>query len=167
LCSSTRLGTHRYSRDHSQSGRGTQANTYSDRTCSQGASSDPGEGALVLLSQKVAANDGENSSAMGRLEMDLRSSNDGEARFSAHVEGLTSVIGHADRAKPLRDYCLADGAHASPERDCLWNTRRWSSDGQTAVMKVGTYRPIASYGASQHGHRGPLRLVRARKHAHR
>ncbi len=22
------------------------------------------------------------------------------------VEGLTSVIGHADRAKPLRDYCL-------------------------------------------------------------
>jgi SRSO17 transposase len=38
--------------------------------------------------------------------MDLRSSNDGEARFSAYVEGLTSVIGHADRAKPLRDYCL-------------------------------------------------------------
>ena len=38
--------------------------------------------------------------------MDLRSSNDGEARFSAYVEGLTSVIRHADRAKPLRDYCL-------------------------------------------------------------
>ena len=32
--------------------------------------------------------------------------NDGEARFSAYMEGLTSVIGHADRAKPLRDYCL-------------------------------------------------------------
>jgi SRSO17 transposase len=28
-----------------------------------------------------------------------------EARFSAYVEGLVSVIGHADRAKPLRDYC--------------------------------------------------------------
>ena len=26
--------------------------------------------------------------------------------MSAYVEGLTSVIGHADRAKPLRDYCL-------------------------------------------------------------
>ena len=38
--------------------------------------------------------------------MGLRRSNDGEARFSAYVEGLTSVIGHADRAKPLRDYCL-------------------------------------------------------------
>src|SRR5262249_16299350 len=45
-CSSTRLGTHRYSGDDSQSGRGTQANTYSDRTRSQGASSDTGEGSL-------------------------------------------------------------------------------------------------------------------------
>ena len=38
--------------------------------------------------------------------MGLPRSNDGEARFSAYVEGLTSVIGHADRAKPLRDYCV-------------------------------------------------------------
>ena len=30
----------------------------------------------------------------------------GEARFSAYVAGLVSVIGHADRAQPLRDYCL-------------------------------------------------------------
>jgi SRSO17 transposase len=29
-----------------------------------------------------------------------------ESRFSAYVEGLVSVIGHADRAKPLGDYCL-------------------------------------------------------------
>jgi SRSO17 transposase len=26
-------------------------------------------------------------------------------RFSAYIEGLVSVIGHADRARPLRDYC--------------------------------------------------------------
>ena len=38
--------------------------------------------------------------------MALPRSKDGEARFSAYAEGLTSVIGHADRAKPLRDYCL-------------------------------------------------------------
>ena len=38
--------------------------------------------------------------------MGLPRLNDGEERFSAYVEGLTSVIGHADRAKPLRDYCL-------------------------------------------------------------
>jgi SRSO17 transposase len=27
------------------------------------------------------------------------------ARFSAYIEGLVSVIGHADRVRPLRDYC--------------------------------------------------------------
>ena len=31
--------------------------------------------------------------------MGLPRSNDGEERFSAYVEGLTNVIGHADRAK--------------------------------------------------------------------
>src|SRR6201982_3777644 len=31
---------------------------------------------------------------------------DSASRFEAYVEGLVSVIGHADRAKPLRDYCL-------------------------------------------------------------
>lgn len=29
-----------------------------------------------------------------------------ELRFEAYVEALTAVIGHADRATPLRDYCL-------------------------------------------------------------
>src|SRR5580765_3060042 len=28
-----------------------------------------------------------------------------KARFAAYVEKLTEVIGHADRAGPLRDYC--------------------------------------------------------------
>src|ERR1700752_4696665 len=28
-----------------------------------------------------------------------------EERFSAYVDGLAEVIGHADRVKPLRDYC--------------------------------------------------------------
>src|SRR6202795_3868566 len=27
-------------------------------------------------------------------------------RFETYVQGLVSVIGHADRAKPLRDYCM-------------------------------------------------------------
>jgi SRSO17 transposase len=38
--------------------------------------------------------------------MDLQSATSSEARFAAYVEGLVSVIGHADRAGPLRDYCL-------------------------------------------------------------
>jgi SRSO17 transposase len=36
------------------------------------------------------------------MDLQARSS---ERRFWAYVEGLVSVIGHADRAKPLRDYC--------------------------------------------------------------
>ena len=38
--------------------------------------------------------------------MALRAAFNSESRFSAYVEGLVSVIGHADRASPLRDYCL-------------------------------------------------------------
>src|SRR6476659_2009521 len=38
--------------------------------------------------------------------MGLPKAGDAASRFSAYVEGLASVIGHADRAKPLRDYCV-------------------------------------------------------------
>src|SRR6266567_1083214 len=38
--------------------------------------------------------------------MDRQALEDSESRFAAYVEGLTSVIGHADRAAPLRDYCV-------------------------------------------------------------
>jgi SRSO17 transposase len=45
--------------------------------------------------------------------MGLEPEADGASRFAAFVEQLTSVIGHADRAEPLRDYCVgllaADG----------------------------------------------------------
>jgi SRSO17 transposase len=37
--------------------------------------------------------------------MGLESADGSEARFSSYVEGLASVIGHADRVSPLRDYC--------------------------------------------------------------
>ena len=36
--------------------------------------------------------------------MSLPKSGEAASRFSAYVEGLTSAIGHADRARPLRDY---------------------------------------------------------------
>jgi SRSO17 transposase len=38
--------------------------------------------------------------------MNLRSADSSKSRFAAYVEGLVSVNGHADRADPLRDYCL-------------------------------------------------------------
>src|ERR1700704_842381 len=37
--------------------------------------------------------------------MNLMSEETIEARFAAYVEGLSSVLGHADRIGPLRDYC--------------------------------------------------------------
>jgi SRSO17 transposase len=37
--------------------------------------------------------------------MNLESMADAASRFAAFVEELTSIIGHADRAVPLRDYC--------------------------------------------------------------
>src|SRR5262249_25377749 len=67
---------------------------------------------LVLLSQRVAGRYLEESSiwrdslfSMRRAEMGLPKSSDAASRFSAYVDGLTNVIGHAGRAKPLRDYC--------------------------------------------------------------
>src|SRR6266516_1277144 len=48
-CSSTRLGTNRYSGDDSESGWGNQDNTYSDRTRPQVASLAPGHGSPERL----------------------------------------------------------------------------------------------------------------------
>jgi len=39
------------------------------------------------------------------LAMAKVSGRSSKARFAAYVEKLTEVIGHADRAGPLRDYC--------------------------------------------------------------
>ncbi len=39
-------------------------------------------------------------------EMDHQGSAESGSRFAAYVEGLISVIGHADRSVPLRDYCV-------------------------------------------------------------
>src|SRR6201991_4273013 len=38
--------------------------------------------------------------------MGLRQAAGSESRFSKYVEGIVSVIGHADRARPLWDYCV-------------------------------------------------------------
>ena len=51
--------------------------------------------------------------------MDLQSDSS-KSRFSAYVEALVGVIGHADRAAPLRDYCPACYCRASAR---AWN--RW------------------------------------------
>src|SRR5882724_1857611 len=38
--------------------------------------------------------------------MDRPGAEGSELRFARYVEGLVGVIGHADRTRPLRDYCV-------------------------------------------------------------
>jgi len=38
--------------------------------------------------------------------MDFQRAEASESRFAKYVQGLVSVIGHADRARPLWDYCV-------------------------------------------------------------
>src|ERR1700724_2074117 len=40
-----------------------------------------------------------------RAAMNLERTEDSASRFARFVEELTSVIGHADRERPLNDYC--------------------------------------------------------------
>src|SRR5436309_640995 len=67
---------------------------------------------LVLLSQKVAGDGAQNHlleaipTAAWEVAMGRHDAKDIESRFADYVEGLVSVIGHRDRAEPLRDYCL-------------------------------------------------------------
>ena len=68
--------------------------------------------------------------------MDLRTANDSESRFVGYVEGLVSVIGHADRAGPLRDYCV--GLMLPCERKSVEPMA-----AVTAPERVGGAAPIA------------------------
>ena len=64
--------------------------------------------------------------------MNLRVVGDSESRFSAYVEGLVSVIGHADRASPLRDYCL--GLMMPCERKSVEPMAAVTAPGRTAAQ---------------------------------
>src|SRR5437870_13064017 len=94
-----------------------------------------------------------------------------EGRFSAYVEGLVSVIGHADRAKPLRDYCVGllmpgerrsvepMAAVTAPHRAAAQHQSllhfvgeaRWSDEKvlgkvrQTVVLAIGRRRPVETW----------------------
>src|SRR5215204_3290338 len=65
-------------------------------------------------------------------DMDLRAVGDSESRFSRYVEGLVSVIGHADRAGPLRDYCL--GLMMPCERKSVEPMAAVTAPGRTAAQ---------------------------------
>src|SRR5262245_9259826 len=101
-CSSTRLGTHRYSGDDSQSGRGTQANTYSDRTRSQGASSNTGEGSPEPSQPQTVVRPacrGQRSEVLGTITRKRREGGI-DLGDDARIERLAEMRGLPSRSPP-------------------------------------------------------------------
>ena len=64
--------------------------------------------------------------------MGLPGANDIELRFSRYVEELVSVIGHADRAGPFRDYCT--GLVMPGERKSVEPMAAITAPGRTAAQ---------------------------------
>ena len=71
-------------------------------------------------------------------------SEDRQERFAAYVEALAEVIGHADRAAPLRDYCrglLLPGDRKSVEPiAAVTAPARVSAQHQSCCMSSPTRR---------------------------
>jgi SRSO17 transposase len=65
-------------------------------------------------------------------EMDLESAADSASRFAVFVEQLTSVIGHAVRARRLRDYCT--GLLAAPGRKSVEPMAAVTAPSQVSVQ---------------------------------
>ena len=64
--------------------------------------------------------------------MDRRSRDDTQTRFAAYVEGLVRVIGHADRAEPLRGYCM--GLMLPGERKSVEPMAARTAPGKTSAQ---------------------------------
>ena len=76
--------------------------------------------------------------------MNLKRGGDSEARFAAYVEGLASVIGHADRAGPLRDYCtglMLPGERKSVEPMAARTVRRGRPRNTSRYCTLSVSRP--------------------------
>jgi SRSO17 transposase len=66
---------------------------------------------------------------MGRRR---RRAKDIESRFASYVEGLVSVLGHQDRAGPLRDYCV--GLMMPGDRKSVEPMAAITAPGRTAAQ---------------------------------
>ena len=64
--------------------------------------------------------------------MNLDQSGDSETRFASYMAGLGSVIGHADRTGPLRDYCA--GLVLPGERKSVKPMAARTAPGRTAAQ---------------------------------
>src|SRR5215468_8277433 len=106
------------------------------------------ESALVLLSHKATSGELENQlkeaipiETLG-VGMVIAEAKDIGSRFARYVEGLTSVIGHADRAGPLHDYLLGlvlPGERKSVEpMAAITAPERTAAQHQSLLHFVGT-----------------------------
>ena len=64
--------------------------------------------------------------------MNLSGKETSEIRFAAYVQGLSSVLGHADRIGPLRDYCT--GLILPGERKSVEPMAAKTAPGRTAAQ---------------------------------
>jgi SRSO17 transposase len=73
--------------------------------------------------------------------MGLRERKDIESRFTGYVEALVGVIGHADRAGPLRDYCkglvVASGRKSVEPMAAITAPERTPAQHQSLLHFVG------------------------------
>src|SRR5712692_10771226 len=64
--------------------------------------------------------------------MNLGDHRESAERFAAYVDGLASVIGHADRIRPLRDYCT--GLMLPGDRKSVEPMAARTAPGRTAAQ---------------------------------
>jgi len=126
--------------------------------------------ALIVLSQKIFA-DSENQLFVeihlpAEAAMNLEGTKDSAFRFAAFVKQIVSVIGHADRERPLNDYCagllVAEGrrsvepiaAITAPHETCAQHQRLlhfianapWSDTAVLAKVRDLVFPAIERHG---------------------
>src|SRR5258708_12656849 len=80
--------------------------------------------------------------------MDLQGLGDSDERFSRYVERLAEVIGHADRANPLRDYCT--GLMLPCERKSVEPMAAVTAPGRTAAQHQSLLHFVGQGWGSDH-----------------
>jgi hypothetical protein len=99
--------------------------------------------------------------------MDLRAADDSESRFAGYIEGLVSVIGHADRAGPLRDYCVGlmlpcERKSVEPIAAVTAPERRLRKTNESPVTRTSASRRLRETKQSGQSKSGPIvRTVKA------
>src|SRR5258705_2005886 len=92
--------------------------------------------------------------------MDLYDAKDIDSRYSRYVEVLVSVMGHADRAGPLQDYCL--GLVMPGERKSVEPMAAITEQGRTAAQHQSLLHFVGEGGWSDDDVLGKVREGRGR-----